>query len=139
MRSEALFRVKRAGGAPHKPLLLLSALDHYREGRERLIPAQELEIKFRHLAAAAGVPGSPSIQEPFWRLINDHVWEVANIGSSEAIKPEPRIPKAKAAGGLTSEIFSEIALSDLSALMRKIVEAYFSNEQQRQLKAALGV
>src|SRR5688572_12271144 len=127
MTIDALLRVKRARNAPHKPLVLLAALDLYGRGRPRLIPFRDLSERFGQLAHALQNGHTIRIQEPFRRLTNDGVWEITagQAGANDL------------AGGLATELFNSITIGDAPEIMRSIVEHYFSPDDQAALRAAL--
>lgn len=117
--------------APHKPLLLLIALARIEQEKGRLIPYSEVEESLTELLNRYGPKRkSQHPEQPFWRLQNDGIWEVAHEGdisfrkgSSNPVKSE--LIDKKALGGFTEEIFgmlrddqdlrNEIALSLLDA------------------------
>lgn len=135
---DALLRVKRARGAPHKPLLLLSTLDHYRKGSDRLIPYASLEQRFKELAAALPDNKKISMQEPFWRLKNDGVWEVESTGSSSSSTGE-RSPKSAVRGGLTVDISEEVRRRGIAEQMERVLQTYFDPPAHESLRATLGL
>ena len=98
--------------APHKPLLLLLALARIEQEEGRLIPFLEIEGSLTELLNRYGPKRkSQHPEQPFWRLQNDGIWEVAHEGdivfrkgSSNPTKPE--LLKKEALGGFTEEIFN---------------------------------
>jgi putative restriction endonuclease len=117
--------------APHKPLLLLIALARIEQQLERLAPFAEIEGLLTELLDRYGPKRkSQHPEQPFWRLQNDGIWEVAHEGdidfrkgSNNPVRSE--LLEKKATGGFTSEIYdflkenkdfrAEIALSLLNA------------------------
>lgn len=117
--------------APHKPLLLLLALAGIEQEEDRLLPFSEIEGSLTELLNRYGPKRkSQHPEQPFWRLQNDGIWEVAHEGeiifrkgSNNPVKSE--LIRKEAKGGFISEIFdllkdnrdlrNEIALSLLEA------------------------
>lgn len=65
--------------APHKPLLVLYAIDKLRHGENQLIPYTEVEKKLAELLIKFGTSKSkPRPHYPFWRLREDNVWKVTD-------------------------------------------------------------
>ena len=65
--------------APHKPLLVLYAIDKLRRGENQLIPYTEMEKKLAELLIKFGTSKSkPRPHYPFWRLREDSVWRVTD-------------------------------------------------------------
>lgn len=130
MGSNSLLRVKRAVGAPHKPLLMLAALDLYRNGKDRLIPFVVLERRFKEIASALASDKTPAVQEPFWRLQNDGIWEVVGLEPT-AGGPPPRaqLEKSGVAGGLSADAYDEVKGGDIAARMRDVIGPLLSSER----------
>jgi len=78
----AIAGLRRQGQtAPHKPLLLLLALERLRRGLPRLVAYTEIEQPLRQLLDAVSPSHRGSHPEyPFWRLQADGVWEVRSSG-----------------------------------------------------------
>ncbi len=65
--------------APHKPLLVLYAIDKLRRGENQLIPYTEVKEKLSELLIKFGTSKSePRPHYPFWRLRQDNVWKVTD-------------------------------------------------------------
>lgn len=101
--------------APHKPLLVLLALARIQQGRERLVPYEEVEPKLWRLLEEFGPPRKSVHPEyPFVRLRGDAVWEVPGIegygrrtGSTDV--PRGELIAQHACGGFTEEVHSELS------------------------------
>src|SRR5688500_2713079 len=130
--NEELFnriKVWRRSGekAPHKPLLLLYALGRYQNGADRLLPYKEVDRDLRLLLQKFGPERRSHHPEyPFWRLQNDHLWEVADAhrfelrkGSSDA--KHSALLEHDARGGLTKPLYDAVCADP--ALRARIVEA----------------
>lgn len=70
--------------APHKPLLLLSALGKCARQEQRLIPYEVVDEVLEPLLVEFG-PSRKSHhpESPFWRLQNDGLWELTNTTDLE--------------------------------------------------------
>lgn len=140
--------VWKQGGelALHKPLLLLFALGHYRNGGERLIPYKvadrNLILLFRQFAVNSAPPRT---YFPFWRLRNDAIWEVER---SELIRTTSQgdawktdLEKYNVGGGLTATIHAcllhDLALFDVAA--DAIIQRFFAGYMRQELLQAVGL
>ena len=63
--------------APHKPLLILWAIGRCLQGEDRLVEYAVAHDSLLSLLSAFGPPRRDhKPHEPFWRLQNDHIWEI---------------------------------------------------------------
>ena len=69
--------------APHKPLLVLYALELVRLTDERLIAYRQIDADLKTLLFQFSPTKNPAPQYPFWRLQRDGVWEVTADGELE--------------------------------------------------------
>lgn len=73
-------RVDKANGArrPHKPLLMLLAIQRLLVRGQHKVPFDEAELELRPLLQLYAPPirNTPDVTLPFWHLQNDQVWEV---------------------------------------------------------------
>jgi hypothetical protein len=138
--SDSLMRIKRAGSAPHKPVLMLATLDLYRNGNDRLIPFAVLERRFQEIASALVPVKSLAVQEPFWRLRNDGIWDVVGLESELGATPSrAQLRQAGVAGGFSAEVYDEIRKGDIAVRMREIIDHYFQPNDRAALKHSLRV
>ncbi len=116
--------------APHKPLLLLYALGRLVNFDQRLIPFADVDRELRSLLLEFGPERKACHPEyPFWRLQNDRIWELTNVGRVVLRKghtdgKKSELLKYGVAGGFTREVFdllkqtpnlvSELAIEILS-------------------------
>lgn len=135
-----LFKLRQAttgdGPAPHKPLLVLLALERIRRGRGRLATyadwATPLAVLLRRWSTSAG---SPATHEPIWRLQRDGVWEV--LAEGQPLTPagggEPSIAELSAdliRAGLTSPLHHKLRLDlELLAATTEAVAGHYFGEQ----------
>lgn len=108
--------VWKKGGqrAPHKPLLALYALGRCIRGQARLIPFAQVDPDLRQLLREFG-PSRKSYhpEYPFWRLQNDHLWELTNTGSVQTRKGNTDARKSELLkfdvhGGFPEEIWASL-------------------------------
>lgn len=133
--------------APHKPLLLLLALAKCARGDSREIPYLEIDQPLYDLLREFGPPRKSYHPEyPFWRLQNDHVWQVSD---SEQLKmsagnddvPRPELQRVNPTGGLTEEIYSALH-SDRQLLIdvaSRILDNHFPRSLHEDVLAAVGL
>lgn len=71
--------------APHKPLLLLYVLSHYRQGHDRLFDyGSEIHEQLLDLLERYGPQRREQRPDmPFWRLKGDGFWELQNANSAQ--------------------------------------------------------
>ena len=116
--------------APHKPLLALYALGRCIRGEERLVSYADVDRHLRNLLEEFG-PARKSLhpEYPFWRLCNDHLWELTNAenvvlrkGNTDARKSE--LLKHDVHGGFPQDIYD--ALCKDSHLFAEVVHHLLS-------------
>lgn len=111
--------------APHKPLLILYALSRLQQENKRLFLYKEIEQELSFLLEEFG-PSRKTYkpEEPFWRLINDNVWELYNAEnvqtSSQNSPVKSDLLKYEVQGGFTEEIYH--AISSSSSLFSDIAK-----------------
>lgn len=116
--------VWKSGGerAPHKPLLVLYAIGKLLRGEDRLISySQEIKDELIDLLRAFGPKRSnDQPDQPFWRLQNDEVWEVASanrIRVDNSGNPSKRdLKRYDVSGGFLEEIAHEFRTDSSFAL-----------------------
>ena len=148
-------KIHRKGGvfAPHKPLLLLSALASVQRGDGRLISYEELHPRLRQLLIEFGPPRKSIHPEyPFWRLQTDQgsFWQVPERDLAlRAIGPRPRqgdIPprilmSVGARGGFTEEVY-ELLRNDpklVNRLCATLLQDHFAPSCHESILDAVGM
>lgn len=127
---EAFARIrqgKRFGEiAPHKPLLLLIALARLQRGEERLIEFEGIEPWMKRLLVEFGPPRkSQRLEYPFWRLLNDGLWEIPQQSqlqhhqNASGDVSRKHLVQAGASGGFPEPLFE--ALRTRQALVSSVV------------------
>jgi putative restriction endonuclease len=133
--------------APHKPLLVLYALAHCRQKRERFLSYSEIEEKLKQLLIEFGPRRKRYHPEyPFWRLKNDHVWELKNAENVEARRRSTDPKKSElirynVSGGFRKDIF-DVLISDpktTAQIARQILDANFPSSIHEDILQALGL
>jgi putative restriction endonuclease len=133
--------------APHKPLLLLLALAHAVQGRQRLVTFNELEEPLTYLLKNYGPPRHVAHPEyPFWRLQNDGLWEVSSTqplklraSNSDPRKSELKTKQVK--GGLPLHLYEECRKSDsfVVRLTSLILTRNFPTSMHEDILAQVGL
>lgn len=131
--------------APHKPLLVLYAIDKLRRGENQLIPYTEIEKKLSELLIKFGTSQSPPRPHyPFWRLCEDNVWKVTDahlIGetdSGDAYVTD--LKRHKVSGGFHEAIAHHLQ-NDFS-LALEIIESmldHFRSSRHKNISQAVGI
>jgi putative restriction endonuclease len=133
--------------APHKPLLLLLALSRIARGEPRLVAFRDIEEPLTRLLRDFGPPRKSLHPEyPFWRLQNDKLWELENVGdltrrkgNNDPLKSE--LINNNVTGGFPVE-FNDLLKKD-PVLLRKIVhlvlEANFPSTLHEEIVNALSL
>jgi len=148
-------RIHQAQGvfAPHKPLLLLSALAAVQRGDERLTAYAELEPGLHQLLVDFGPPrGRVHPEYPFWRLQGDQggFWQVPERELAlAAITDRPRqgdIPprvlvEVGARGGFTREVHQLLRDDSqlVNVLSRALLDNHFARSSHESLLDAVGM
>ena len=105
----------RGGRSPHKPILILAALHRLKLGADDLATLDD----FRPLVEAGLKSALPSgmdgdVAQPFWRLVNDGVWQILDDDSRDRVvanttgPPPSWISQPSVRGGFTEAILSEL-------------------------------
>ncbi|HAD6299084.1 TPA_asm: HNH endonuclease [Salmonella enterica subsp. enterica serovar Typhi str. CT18] len=132
--------------APHKPLLLLYVLSHYRQGHDRLfdygseIHEQLLDLLERY---------RPQRREqrpdmPFWRLKGDGFWELQNAEfcstSGSRQPPKRELIEYNVAGGFDAVNFALVTKKRklIDTLAQQILEAHFPTSIQEDIADEMG-
>ena len=131
--------------APHKPLLVLYALDKLRRGENQLIPYTEIEEKLTELLNIFGTGQSkPRPHYPFWRLREDNVWKVTDACLiTETSSGDAHIRALKrhcVSGGFQEEIAHHLQ-NDFS-LALEISESmldHFRSSKHKSISQAVGI
>ncbi|PTB31095.1 hypothetical protein [Photobacterium phosphoreum] len=100
--------------SPHKALMLLLAFQAYRNGSERLLSFETFYYpKMIELLNICGIK-VPHPEYPFWRLLNDDIW---NVELNKSVKENNsgdvsklQLIQANAYGGLKVSIYNEIIM-----------------------------
>ena len=131
--------------APHKPLLVLYAIDKLRRGENQLIPYTEIEEKLTELLNIFGIGQSkPRPHYPFWRLREDNVWKVTDACLiKETSSGDAHIRDLKRhciSGGFQEEIAHHLQ-NDFS-LALEISESmldHFRSSKHKNISQAVGI
>ena len=104
---------RRGQCAPHKPLLALWAIGRCKNGLPRLTPFRKVDEDVGNLIRKVGPQlAKIRVEYPFWRLRNDHVWEIigsANVRETQAGDPYRRdLVKFDVHGGFTVAIYNAL-------------------------------
>jgi len=133
--------------APHKPLLLLHALGRVANNEERLQPFKEISPKLEELLKDFG-PSRKSFhpEYPFWRLQNDHIWELSNTEGLETRQGNTDVKKSelirgKVAGGFSQEIhtFLRNNPSEIQTLATLLLEEHFPDTYGENILQEVGL
>ena len=136
----------RRGGevAPHKPLLVLYALERMKLDVDRMIPYSEIDKDLKTLLREfSKTKGTPSPQYPFWRLQRDKVWEIEADGELEARKSNKdakvsELLSKNARGGFPGALFDELrADPSLADEIASAVLAKFPEDERAAVKSAV--
>jgi hypothetical protein len=131
--------------APHKPLLLLLALERLRQGLPRLAPFTEIETPLRELLHQFGrQPGHAHPEYPFWRLQADGLWEIPDAAAlparaSNSDPPVSALRQRNPHGGLPLEVFDLLrSRRDVLDRVADAVLQHLEPEQRATVMAYLG-
>jgi putative restriction endonuclease len=131
--------------APHKPLLLLLALNDCISGNSRLRSFSEIENKLKSLLREFGNQRAENnIHCPFWRLKNDGIWEIENhenvriTNSGDPFISDLREYNVQA--GLSSSIFDYLKNrpAKVKALVNSILLSHFNETQFEDILETVG-
>ena len=129
--------------APHKPLLVLYALELVRLTGERLIAYKQIDADLKTLLLQFSPTKNPAPQYPFWRLQRDGVWEVSadeelecRASNTDAKKSE--LLKKNARGGFLPEIFDALRLDpSLCGQVKRSIIKKFPEDQRTAVEDAV--
>jgi hypothetical protein len=92
---------------PHKPLLVLLALDRWANGERDPVKFADVRQKLLQLIRTYGPEGSGSPEEPFWRLRLDGIWDLD--GTEHLTDPNVVTPPGmRAMNGVTGHFSAEV-------------------------------
>lgn len=132
--------------APHKPLLLLYVLSHYRQGHDRLFNyGSEIYEPLLDLLERYGPQRRDQRPDmPFWRLKGDGFWELLNAelcstnGSCQP--PRRELIEYNVAGGFDADNFALVAKNHrlIDTLAQQLLEAHFPASIQEDIADEMG-
>lgn len=132
--------------APHKPLLLLHVLSHYRQGHDRLFNyGSEIYEPLLDLLERYGPQRRDQRPDmPFWRLKGDGFWELQNAelcstnGSCQP--PRRELIEYNVAGGFDADNFALVAKNHrlIDTLAQQLLEAHFPASIQEDIADEMG-
>ena len=144
---ETLTLWRRAGKrAPHKPLLVLYAIEELRREGNRFTPYSEIDEHLRKLLKEFG-PRQANYrpQYPFWRLQNDNVWEVTNaheiVPNSSGDARKRDLLDYNVAGGF-HEVIAKQFQNDpklTSEIIQNLLDAHFPPSLHEDILQAVGI
>ncbi len=131
--------------APHKPLLLLIALSRIQHNQKRLVPFSDIEKKLTELLIEFG-PQRKSYhsEEPFHRLPNDGLWELANnqgvINTVGKKFTKTSLRNEAIKGGFTAEIHSLLTSNYrlIEQIAHTLLETHFPQTIHQDITDAVG-
>lgn len=136
-------KIWRKGGqrAPHKPLLLLYVLSHYRNGHDRLFNYRsEIHEPLRDLLERYGPQRREQRPDmPFWYLKNDKFWELQNAEFCTSKKgrqpPKRELFENNVAGGFDADSFALLEKNHklIDTLALQILEKHFPASIQEDI------
>ncbi|EKR0125730.1 HNH endonuclease [Salmonella enterica] len=132
--------------APHKPLLLLYVLSHYRQGHDRLFDyGPEIHEQLRDLLERYGPQRRDQRPDmPFWRLKGDGFWELQNaeLCSTKGSRQPPRreLIEYNVEGGFDADNFALVAKNHrlIDTLAQQLLEAHFPVSIQEDIADKMG-
>ncbi|WP_151993962.1 phosphorothioated DNA-binding restriction endonuclease [Buttiauxella massiliensis] len=132
--------------APHKPLLLLYVLSHYRRGHGRLFNySAEIHEPLLDLLERYGPQRREQRPDmPFWRLKGDGFWELQNaeLCSTTGSRQPPRreLTEHNVAGGFDADNFSLLVKNRklIDSLAHQILETHFPTSIQDDIADEMG-
>ncbi|BDY74173.1 HNH nuclease [Escherichia coli] len=127
--------------APHKPLLLLYVLSHYRQSHGRLFNyASEIYEPLLDLLERYGPQRRDQRPDmPFWRLKGDGFWELHNaeLCSTSGSRQPPRreLIEYNVAGGFDADNFALVEKNYrlIDTLAQQLLEAHFPASIQEEI------
>lgn len=132
--------------APHKPLLLLHVLSHYRQSHDRLFNyGSEIYEPLLDLLERYGPQRRDQRPDmPFWRLKGDGFWELQNaeLCSTKGSRQPPRreLIEYNVEGGFDADNFALVAKNHrlIDTLAQQLLEAYFPVSIQEDIADEMG-
>ncbi|EJF6151175.1 HNH endonuclease, partial [Salmonella enterica] len=132
--------------APHKPLLLLYVLSHYRQGHDRLFDyGSEIHEQLLDLLERYGPQRREQRPDmPFWRLKGDGFWELQNAEfcstSGSRQPPKRELIEYNVAGGFDAVNFALVIKKRklIDTLAQQILEAHFPTSIQEDIADEMG-
>lgn len=132
--------------APHKPLLLLHVLSHYRQGHDRLFNyGSEIYEPLLDLMERYGPQRRDQRPDmPFWRLKGDGFWELQNaeLCSTKGSRQPPRreLIEYNVEGGFDADNFALVAKNHrlIDTLAQQLLEAHFPVSIQEDIADEMG-
>ncbi|EIX3936366.1 HNH endonuclease [Salmonella enterica] len=132
--------------APHKPLLLLHVLSHYRQGHDRLFNyGSEIYEPLLGLLERYGPQRRDQRPDmPFWRLKGDGFWELQNaeLCSTKGSRQPPRreLIEYNVEGGFDADNFALVAKNHrlIDTLAQQLLEAHFPVSIQEDIADEMG-
>jgi putative restriction endonuclease len=133
--------------APHKPLLVLYALGRLLAGDGRLKPFADVDAVLVDLLRAFG-PARRTYHSgyPFWRLVNDGVWELTNADRVEARQSNTDAKKSEllghgVQGGFAPDVYRVLKTDPALCLeiTRELLDAHFPTSVHDDILQAVGI
>lgn len=134
-----------AGGAPHKPLLLLAVLDQFAEGAitgNLVEPSDDLVDAFvLYWSRVVPPPHRGVMALPFFHLKSDSFWHLVPVPGKEAVVSSgvqlgtlTTLRDAVLGARLDDDLYSLLAVTELRERLRAVLlHTYFSAEAQAAL------
>jgi len=119
--------------APHKPLMLLFAISKLQQENRRFLSFEEVEKPLSDALNHFGPAGRvPTPQYPFWRLLNDGLWEVKADGDltrrkSNSDPTKSSLIKSNAKAGFAREYFDLLSSDSTfqTQIIHQILDSHF--------------
>lgn len=133
--------------APHKPLLLLLALENVRVGGGRWLRFNTASKRLGELLAEFGTPAkSTRTDEPYWRLAHDSVWELPELAVlKEQVNKSGDIPikalrEADAQAGFPDDVHEQLTKNPalVARAAQRVVEKNFPEGRRADVLRAFG-
>ena len=141
-------KIWQKGGkrAPHKPLLLLTALSYAQRNKERLLMVGDIEKPLTDLLIEFGpIRRNYQPEEPFKRLPNDGVWELKD-NQNNVVEKGSRYTKSDLKneairGGFTLEIYNLIKSDKgiIGKISSILLNAHFPKTIHQDILDAIGL
>lgn len=139
----------RKGGerAPHKPLLLLYALERQSKDPDAKFEFSLIENDINELLNEFWKPrpGRHTVENPFWRLQNDGIWKVRHRGKTEPDSLTPPgirdLRDSGATGYFSEEVVQEIADNPdiVRQATQKLLDKHFPESLHRSIMERVGI